>query len=437
MSAAVRAAAAAVVAAAAAAVVAAAAAVVAAAAPSFSEEFEEQDTETDRQNLRQDAETRMTNLVTLIQDTIATDSWLDRGGQATITAYETKKLVVQQTPDNHTKIMNLLQEMRKALGHQVSIEARFLVVSENILEEIGLDVFGNIDLGSWGQSAWRLQSFEMAEPTATGLPGSWDIASNTVQFPPGFPTTTAPQFISEGALMGFFGGQFGGILDNLQANFLIRATQARADSESLTAPKVTVLSGESATLQVRRPFVTRCLRQSASAAMAATAEQAAAVAAAAAEQAAAPLSSRTTAKCPQGPTLNITPTITPDRKHVLLNITAELRDFLGFNTSFGRDAYPGARRRQPTQVFTYDVSLPQTERSRVRTRVSVPDSGTLLLGGLKRTAGTEKEVGVPILSKIPILGRFSPTEAIFMTRKYCSCWLNQQLFCRKKPTQKQ
>jgi type II secretory pathway component GspD/PulD (secretin) len=36
--------------------------------------------------------------------------------------------------------------------------------------------------------------------------------------------------------------------------------------------------------------------------------------------------------------------------------------------------------------------------------VSVPDGGTLLLGGQKITAEIEKEVGVPILSKIPIVG---------------------------------
>jgi general secretion pathway protein D len=35
----------------------------------------------------------------------------------------------------------------------------------------------------------------------------------------------------------------------------------------------------------------------------------------------------------------------------------------------------------------------------------VPDGGTLLLGGLKRSATDEKEVGVPVLSKIPVLGR--------------------------------
>ena len=43
--------------------------------------------------------------------------------------------------------------------------------------------------------------------------------------------------------------------------------------------------------------------------------------------------------------------------------------------------------------------------SNIATRVSVPDRGTLLLGGHKLAAQVDKEVGVPILSKIPILGR--------------------------------
>ena len=51
------------------------------------------------------------------------------------------------------------------------------------------------------------------------------------------------------------------------------------------------------------------------------------------------------------------------------------------------------------------VTVPETETSNVATRVSVPDRGTLLLGGHKLTAKVDKEVGVPILSKIPILGR--------------------------------
>jgi type II secretory pathway component GspD/PulD (secretin) len=198
--------------------------------------------------------------------------------------------------------------------------------------------------------------------------------------------------------MAFFGGRFGGVLDNLEANFLIRATQAHRDTESLVAPKVTVLSGESATLQVRRTirFALPPITSASSFGTTGTGNTGGSLGGG---------SSLTPqyGEIPTGPTLNITPTITTDRKHVLLNIVAELWDFLGFDTSTVNAPISGVN--GAITVQTYSVSLPQTQRSRVKTRVSVPDGGTLLLGGLKRSATDEKEVGVPVLSKIPVLGR--------------------------------
>ncbi len=367
----------------------------------FMEYFEESEEELDRDTLRDEALERMDNLIILIQDTVDPLSWYEAGGEATITAFETKKLVVLQTPENHREIVSLLQEMRKALGHQVAIEARFLVVSENFLEEIGLDMWGNLYLGDrFGSSTWRLESFEAAAPEPTGVQGSWNLGE--VQFPPGYPPGDNPQTIPSGAMLGFFGGSFGGILDNLEANFLIRATQAHRDSESLVAPKVTVVSGESATLQVRRtiryPLLPTLTTGGYGGAGGTAGGAGGGFGGGSSFQ-------QNYGEIPTGPTLNITPTITPDRKHVLLNIVAELWDFLGFETTTVETPIPGGVGGQATDVYKYDVTLPQTERSRVMTRVSVPDGGTLLLGGLKQTAGVEKEVGVPILSKIPILGR--------------------------------
>ena len=57
------------------------------------------------------------------------------------------------------------------------------------------------------------------------------------------------------------------------------------------------------------------------------------------------------------------------------------------------------------EVQQYTVTVPETENSQVMTRVNIPDGGTLLLGGQKITAEIEKEAGVPILSKVPLLGR--------------------------------
>jgi type II secretory pathway component GspD/PulD (secretin) len=340
----------------------------------------------------------MDSLITLIQDTVAPQSWYDAGGEATITAYESKKLVVLQTPENHREIVKLLQEMRKALGHQISIEARFLVVGENFLEEIGLDAWGSLYIGQGlGTANWRSDSFGMAAPEATGISGSFDISKSTVQFPPPTPPES-PRFISQGALMANFGGRFGGILDGLEANFLIRATQAHRDSESLVAPKVTVLSGESATLQVRRT-IRFALPPVVSVSTVGTGGGVGSSIGSGSQL------TPQYGEIPTGPTLNITPTITPDRKHVLLNIVAELMDFLGYEDSVVDALVLGNGTTQQTMVVPYKFRLPQTERSRVKTRVSVPDGGTLLLGGLKRSAAAEKEVGVPVLSKIPIIGR--------------------------------
>ena len=51
------------------------------------------------------------------------------------------------------------------------------------------------------------------------------------------------------------------------------------------------------------------------------------------------------------------------------------------------------------------IQEPQIELTRVRTTVSIPDGGTLLLGGTTVTGEIEREAGVPVLSKIPFLKR--------------------------------
>ncbi len=51
------------------------------------------------------------------------------------------------------------------------------------------------------------------------------------------------------------------------------------------------------------------------------------------------------------------------------------------------------------------VQLPSFSFVSVTTTVSVPDGGTVLLGGIKRLSEGRNEFGVPILDKIPYLNR--------------------------------
>jgi len=113
------------------------------------EQLGEQD-ERDREELLQEAMLRSDNLILLIQETIEPDSWYDAGGEGTATVYENKKLIVHQSLRVHNEISKLLSDLRKSLGHQVAIEARFLLVGENFLEDIGLDVDFAYDRGEPG-----------------------------------------------------------------------------------------------------------------------------------------------------------------------------------------------------------------------------------------------------------------------------------------------
>jgi type II secretory pathway component GspD/PulD (secretin) len=340
------------------------------------EGFEEED-DIDSDELEEDTTVRASNLVLLIQETVEPDSWYDVGGEGSITIYENKKLIVHQTREIHEEIEKLLKEMRKSLGHQVSIEARFLLVGENFLEDIGLDVDFRYNAGGrWGIINFQQSSASSTLPTTTAIPGSLGGADEF-----GVP------FNLGATISGGYGNL---LLNDLEVSFLLRATQAHRDATSLTAPKVSVLSGESATMRVQR--VTRYARdvevdieeigQEGAFRWTVDYEQGSIV---------------------SGTLLNITPTITHDKRNVLLNIVAELRDFLGFVDNpiqlpilGGLGAVGGE---------SYSIPLPETEISRVETRVSVPDGGTLLIGGQKLSAEVERETGVPVLSKIPLIGR--------------------------------
>jgi general secretion pathway protein D len=291
--------------------------------------------------------------------------------RGTIEFYQNKYMIVRHTLEVQQEIEKLINQMRKALGEQVSIEARFLVVGENFLEDIGIDFDLMYDAGAKGKDRidFAQSSYDAAAASASKLPGS--LAGSTVA-----------------ALV--TGGYGNIVIDDLQVDFLIKATQAHRDSKLLTAPKVTVLSGEMAAIEVQttKVYPSRIVAGSTTYAGGLTGyggnwfepEMGTIV---------------------SGPTLSVTPIITKDKKHVLLNIVAELQDIISLDP-YKYEIPPAAAGDLPTPV---EVILPQTELSRVQTRVSVPDGGTLLLGGLKITAEEEREVGVPGLSKLPLLGR--------------------------------
>jgi type II secretory pathway component GspD/PulD (secretin) len=311
-------------------------------------------------------------IMQMIQDTIAPMSWLINGGEGTISSHG-NRLVISQTPQVHEQVQKLLMEdLRESLGYQVSIETRFLFVTENFLEDIGLDMRVDFPLGLGKFSSMRFNqgSYEYTVPTETLVPGS-------------LATTSATSVTANPAIWLGSGVQYGSLLDNLSLTFFLRATQAHRDAKMLTAPRVTVLSGESAYIRVAKEVAYVSDYQFED------------ITGTGVDQPTRVIANPTTDTVTGGVVLNVTPTISADKKYVILEVSTnytktDFRDFPVYSATTGEPA---------------KIQLPTLEVSEVQTRVSVPDGGTLLIGGQKLSAEVNKEAGVPGLSKMPIFGR--------------------------------
>jgi type II secretory pathway component GspD/PulD (secretin) len=262
------------------------------------------------------------------------------------------------------KVAKLIDDLRVSmgLGQQVSLEARFLLVTENFLEDIGFDVdFTSIKLG--GQ--WDPLQVEQTNLVDT---------RNTAVTPPAMSVK----------------GAYGGILDDLQVQFLIKATQQASNARALQAPRVTVLSGESATFRVttENAYVSNI-----------TSEQSASGSTTNGDNTVFQTLQTEISTVTDGVILNVQPTISADKKYVILRIitTTANADITSARTQFTFTPVVGS----PAVTIT----VPSVTRTDVQTRVNVPDKGTLLLGGQKITDETEQEAGVPILGKLPVVGR--------------------------------
>ena len=74
-------------------------------------------------------------LIELIQNTIDPQSWLDtNGGPGTINEFRANlSLVISQTLENHERIQDLLESLRRLQDLQITIEVRFITLQDDFL----------------------------------------------------------------------------------------------------------------------------------------------------------------------------------------------------------------------------------------------------------------------------------------------------------------
>jgi type II secretory pathway component GspD/PulD (secretin) len=128
-----------------------------------------------------------------------------------------------------------------------------------------------------------------------------------------------------------------------------------------------------------------------------------------------------------GSVLDAQATVSADRRYVTMTLRPSVGRLLGIQTfgfQVGAAAGEGAF-----------VQLPSITRQVVRTTVSVPDGGTLLIGGQKLAGEIEIEGGVPVLSKIPILKRFYSSRTLVKDEQVLLILIKPKIIIRTEAEQ--
>ena len=396
-------------------------------------------------------------LIDLIQSTVAQETWDTQGGPGAIRPFETNlSLVVSQTQEVHEEIANLLEQLRRLQDLQVTIEVRFITLADTFFERIGVDFDFNIQTGvhdPLNMTAIPTQSNGSVSPFREGIAAQPGGRSQTIGLDntgnPGVALynsgtgigssigNTAPtvgrNFYSIPFRQNSFGSasvpalpglpdpttsaaNFGfAILSDIEAYFLIQAAQGNTRSNVMQAPKVTLFNGQQAFVSDtrQRPFVT-------------------AVVPVVGDFSAAQQPVITVLN--EGTAVNVQAVVSNDRRFVRLTLVpffsqigkVEQFQFEGSRSTKSKtsDEKSGADVKVPgadgligmtngassageleLQSNGTTIQLPEFLFTTVTTTVSVPDGGTVLLGGIKRLREGRNEFGVPILSKIPYINR--------------------------------
>jgi general secretion pathway protein D len=356
------------------------------------------------------------SLIDLIVSTVAHDSWMENGtGEGEIQPFPTNlSLVISQTQRVHEEIADLLEQLRRLQDLQVTIEVRFIRLTDSFFERIGIDFDFNIEDGTYlattqGQPGALTPGarFEPGRASATvGIseaPAVGDFPNFTVDldipFRQGSFSLAQPQFGTpqDVASFGF------AVLSDIEAFFLINASQGDQRSNVLQAPKVTLFNGQQG-IVVDSSFVPFVISVIPVVGEFAAAQQPVIVV------------------LSEGTMLSVQAVVSDDRRYVRLTLVpffsqiGEVREFTfeGSETSTAStnttDADDDGTNESDANARTTvrsgtTVQLPTFQVISVSTTVSVPDGGTVLLGGIKRLREGRNEFGVPLLSKVPYLDR--------------------------------
>jgi general secretion pathway protein D len=327
-------------------------------------------------------------------------------------AYDGTRIIVTQTGRNIERIRNILGRYNDI--RQVEIEAKFMDVQEGAVDELGvswtavqsssvtqLDIGSrNRELGSTFTSASGGGSGQIVQPTPGAIP------IQILNQPP-----TIPGTVNLGSTLEAVAAVTGARIGNFDVTATLRALSLRQGTDLLSAPKVTVLSGSPASITVaqelRYPQSYGEIQSEVSQAST-TGGGGGGV--------------TITAGTPQdfttrnvGVELTVTPTVEEDEYSISLELNPRVTEFEGF-VEFGGQSIAIAS-DGTTVTLPSGFYQPIFSSREIKTRVTVWDGATLVMGGLTREEVKRVNDKTPFLGDIPFLGRLFKSKGEASTKR--------------------
>ncbi|MCA8915272.1 MAG: hypothetical protein KDB90_07660 [Planctomycetes bacterium] len=334
------------------------------------------------------------DLLEVIEEAIAPESWgLDGHGLTT----RQQDLIVLNSPDNIDRVANLLQDLRRSQGLTVSVEARFITIRDDFLEDIGLDfrgIGGSPQIPAPGippvpAALDDIQFGNSSNPAGPGGTGN-DAGFFFQDMPPSGNVRIDQRARIENLFDKSLGGQRGGVglvnqggmtfqmafVDNPEVNAILRAVRKRERATLITAPRLTVHNTQRGHVSILNEIAYIRDFDTNTATGVAVADPVVDV-------------------IRDGIVLDVRPTISADRRYITLELRPTLATLLRpiptFTTSLGVGT--------PVAIQT-----PQLTLQRIRTTITVPDGGSFVIGGLRQMSETQVESGIPLISDLPLIG---------------------------------
>lgn len=295
-------------------------------------------------------------------------------------------LIVRNTRENLAHVENIIEHL-DICPPQISIEALFVSIADDDMQEIGID--------------WMLESpLNLTTKTVTRDGRVVNAPRTQIDAGASFPFT--PTFSEAGQGLGF---TYRGLLTDPMFRAVMHALRLSDQARTLSAPKVTTVNNREAVIRVGDDFL---YFESYDAVDVRTGTDAQGH----------PIYS--TYVVPQGtPTLReigyeltVTPSVGADLESITLKLTPTITEFRRYESYDVARTVTRENDKDDEVEDIVSIRLPIFRESKIETEVIARSGETVVMGGLMTQRDQAYEKSVPVLSSIPLLGHLFRSDGI-------------------------